>query len=193
MPIGGKNLRDRNEFLTSIFEEYNRRIYGYAVRLINDRTEAEDILQDVFLRAARGLKGGNEDKTRRWLYKVATNLAIDRLRRRRFKMVSIDHPSGDATLERALEGSSVQPDVELHQAERKRALDGAIAILPLEQKEVVLLRHFSGLSFKEISKVMGCPLGTVLSRMHRALGKLRKEIGEEHGPLGQIDEGGENG
>jgi RNA polymerase sigma-70 factor (ECF subfamily) len=193
MPIGGKNLEDRNEFLTSIFKEYNRRIYGYVVRLINDRTEAEDVLQDVFLRAARGLKGENEDKTRRWLYKVATNLAVDRLRRRRFKMVSIDHPSGNATLERTLENNSPQPDVHLYERERNRALDDAIAVLPLEQKEVVLLRHFSGLSFKEISKVTGCPLGTVLSRMHRALGKLRKEIEKEHGPLGQIDEGDENG
>jgi len=192
MPIGRKNLRERNEFLSSIFERYNGQIYGYVARMIHDRTEAEDILQEVFLRAAKGLKSGNEDKTRRWLYKVATNLSIDRLRKRRFRMVSIDHSSGDATLERTLTGDSPQPHEVLHEAELKSALDGAVAVLPVEQKEVVLLRHFSGLSFREISKVTGSPLGTVLSRMHRALDKLRKEIGQRHGLADEIKEGGGN-
>ena len=189
MRVGRKNLRERNEFLSSIFERYNGQVYGYVARMVNDRSEAEDILQEVFLRAARALKEGSEDKNRRWLFKVACNLAIDRLRRRRFKMASIDHFPEGASPERTFEGNSPQPDEVMSQSELRCALDGAVAALPAEQKEVVLLRHFSGLSFSEISKVTGRPLGTVLSRMHRALEKLRKEIGEQYRWSGEASEG----
>jgi len=189
MPIGRKNLRERNEFLSSIFERFNGQIYGYVARMVDDRSEAEDILQEVFLRAARALKEGSEDRNRRWLFKVASNLAIDRLRRRRFKMASIDHFSQGASLERAFEGDSPMPDEVMSQSELRCALDGAVAALPVEQREVVLLRHFSGLSFSEISKVTGRPLGTVLSRMHRALEKLRKEMGGQYGWSDETGEG----
>ncbi len=181
MPEGRRDSQRERELLGRLFEAHSARIYNYVAKLIGDRDEAEDVLQEAFVRASAKLGRGTEERARRWLYRVATNLAIDRLRRRRFRMISMDSGPGEARLTDLVESRSAGPEAALEGAEMRESLAAAVEGLPTEQRQVIVLRHMSGLSFKEISKVTGWPLGTVLSRMHRALERLKAAVGERYG------------
>lgn len=148
-------------------------LLGYFYRGTGNRNDAEDLVQEAFVRLVKGLKTYKEkERFEVWLYRLAHHLLIDFWRRR--KMVSTDE-------EWLLDREEIVTDPLTRSANRETAdeLQKALAQLSPEQREVLLMRYFSGLSFDEIAKVNGTPLGTALARAHRGLAKLRELLSEK--------------
>lgn len=163
-----------------LVETYSARLYGYFYRLTGCRHDAEDLLQEVFIRLVRMIGAYEHDgRFDGWLFRIATNLVRDRVRRtRKAKSLGLEgqqHAVGDdldPVVARA-DPDATQPDEALDRIEQIDRLQWAIQQLPEPEREVVLMRHFSGMAFRDIADVMGTPLGTALARAHRGLARLR--------------------
>ncbi|HUU83006.1 MAG TPA: sigma-70 family RNA polymerase sigma factor [Phycisphaerae bacterium] len=168
----------------ALVDEYGGRLFGYLYRLTGDREAAEDLLQELFVRLVRTLPQYEHDgRFEGWIFRIATNLARDRVRRGRRApaVLSIDGTGhdgaaedGPASWQELTDVSGPAPEGPLELREDADALQRALGRLPGPEREVVMLRHFSELSFVEIAEAMGTPLGTALARAHRGLSKLRE-------------------
>ena len=157
-----------------------RRAYGrlgapllrYLCALTGDRAVAEDVLHDTFLKMLTAESPGPPEEMRRWLFRVARNLAIDRMRRtgRQRGIEGVDF-SGDAT----------DPSAEAQANEEAARVRAALAGLPEAQREVLVLRHAGDLKFREIAEITGAPIGTVLGRARNALRRLAAQLDSEVG------------
>lgn len=164
-----------------LINSYSSRLYGYFYRVTGSRHDAEDLLQEVFVRLVRMIGNYQHDgRFDGWLFRIATNLLRDRVRKSRrgrqsFVESSQMGESDDAPLlsQRLGRGES-DPSSAMQRAEDVDRLQWAIDQLPEAEREVVMLRHFSELSFREIAELMHTPLGTALARAHRGLGRLRE-------------------
>ena len=166
-----------------LVELYGTRLYGYFYRFTGSRDEAEDLLQETFIRMVRMI-GRYEHNGRfdGWIFAIATNLVRDRVRRSKTAKAAGFHPRLQAAEEEDEAGplgnfpdaAAGEPMNRLEQAEQVEQLQQAIAQLPEPEREVILLRHFSQLSFREIAEQMQTPLGTALARAHRGLAHLRE-------------------
>ena len=155
-----------------LFERFRRELLAFVVGLLGDRTESEDVVQECFLEltkrldridAARGVKA--------WLYRVARNRAIDRLRKRKWSVFpGSEFFRNRARCERAEDPS---PGERVSQSDRFGRLRLAMEGLPLREREVLTLRYFSDLGFREIAGIVGRPLGTVLWQARRGVERLR--------------------
>lgn len=151
---------------------YQHRVFGIALRMLENRAEAEEIAQETFLRAHRALaEFRGEAKLSTWLYAIASRLCLNRL------------AAGERRLRRedpeALEGrpgAGADPADELERRERDAALRRAIAELGEERRIVLVLRDIEGLSYAEIAQALGLELGTVRSRLHRARLDLKAKL-----------------
>jgi len=157
------------------------RVMAYAARLLGDRAEAEDVAQEAMLRlwrAAPGWRAG-EAKISTWLYRVVTNLATDRLRRRGRRGAHVG-------LDEAAEPPDPGPDAvaQLAEGDRMAALNGALAALPDRQREAVVLRHLEGLSNPEIAEVMGIGVEAVESLTARGKRALMASLSGRRDDLG---------
>ena len=163
---------------------YAPRLYGYFYRLTGSRHAAEDLLGELFVRLVRTIAEYQHDgRFDAWLFRIATNLARDRLRRARVARevqagVGTDQDECEGLLDRKADARETGPLDLLSTAEQIDRLQRAMASLPQPEREVILLRHFSEMSFKEIAELMGTPLGTALARAHRGLARLREMMGE---------------
>lgn len=146
--------------------------------MLRDPVEAQDVVEEVLVRAHEAGPGFRGERgLRTWLLRITANRCRDRLRRRRFTAGSLDGPvpMDDA----ALRFEPVADwDAALDQARVSAALDRAIAGLPDEQREAVVLRHRLELSYEDVSETLGVPLGTIKSRLARALVALREAMKE---------------
>lgn len=158
---------------------YQGRVYALAHRLTGDPLDAQDLAQEVFIRAYRGLAGfrGNADFGT-WLHRITVNLWLNTRRKTGVVMVSLDEPvqtaGGSIPREVATldgEPESIMMDDELSEM-MQQALDG----LPKEQKAILVLREIEGQSYDEIAVTMNCSLGTVRSRLSRARDALRRQV-----------------
>ncbi len=172
----------------SAFEElvdaFSARLYGFLFRLTGSRSVAEELVQEVFLRVVRTIgRYQHEGRFKAWIFRIAANLARDRVRRltRRPRIVSLSGADGDGQgLEDSLgDTTHVSPEHDMALADDVDRLQQAFSRLPEAEREVLLLRHYSDMSFAQIAESMGTPLGTALARSHRALGKLREMMGQE--------------
>lgn len=168
--------------LDCLINRHKAPLYAYLLRVSRDRSEAEDLLQEVFIKVLKKLSAyGERDKFSAWLFTVAHHAVMDRFRadsRRREE--SLDSAGEDRVpLEHILASSEPGPDGILEGIERAAAIRAAFDRLSDEQRKIFLMRHYSGLSFKEISGILGAPIGTVLARMSRAMAKMRRELGEQ--------------
>lgn len=148
-------------------------VFSFLVRLTGDRARAEDLCQEVFLKVVRAADGWTpRARFQTWLYAIARNQAVDEARRQAFRRAepleggaAARASSEDPGPDRAAEGALLRPK-----------LEAALAALPEEQREVFLLREYSGLRFAEIAEVTGVPENTVKSRMRYALEALRGSL-----------------
>ena len=166
-----------------IVARFERPVFGLVLRMVRDRPTAEDLVQDAFVKAYRGLAGYDPArKLSSWLFKIAHNTAIDHLRRREPETVPLEAPPGAADdapgLDRVLaDTSSRGPEVAAARGELAAALEAAVAGLRPEYREVVVLRFAEGLAYEEIADVAGLPLGTVKTYIHRARKELATALG----------------
>jgi len=172
------------EAFDAIVDEYSVRLYGFIFRLTNGRADAEELVQEVFVRVVRMIGDYEHDgRFEAWLFRIARNLARDAFRRRRRMpgTVSLDSgavdesPRSDDPIDRSDDG----PFAALEQRDNADRLQAALAKLPEAQREVILMRHYGEMSFQDIAETMGTPLGTALARAHRGLAKLREWMESE--------------
>jgi len=170
----------------TLVERHKERIFGFLVGMVRDREIASDLFQETFLRvvAAMQKRRGQYEQQGRWLgwvMRIARNAALDHLRsRKKWQDVERDDDDGTSFFERL---PSDQPDAiaELDLSGQLDALRAAIEQLPPEQREVVLLRHESELTFREIAEITDVSINTALGRMRYALINLRKMMVPETG------------
>lgn len=169
-----------------IVRRYERPLFSLILRLVRDPSQAEDLAQDVFVKAIRAL--ASYDPSRKfssWLFKIAHNTTIDHLRRRGLDTEPLEVPGDDEAGElgviRSLADTSIAgPAAELERRELGGALDRAVGALRPEYREVMLLRFRENLAYEEIAEITGLPLGTVKTHIHRA----RKEMAEVLSAMG---------
>ena len=161
---------------------YKDRVYAFVVRRLSDPVEAEDIAQEAFVRAYRHLpsfRGASSFQS--WLHRIAGNLTIDSLRKRqrRASSYSLDAPlevEGGAVARELVAPPYCEPERYLETAELRREVHCAIRGLSPKLRAVVVLHELQGLNYREIAVTLGCPVGTVKSRMFNARAQLKQNL-----------------
>ncbi|MDI7277074.1 MAG: sigma-70 family RNA polymerase sigma factor [Anaerolineae bacterium] len=162
--------RGSAEAFEALYERYRRPLYGFILRCVHDRTVAEDLYQDTFLRLLRAApRWRPQARLSTWLYRVALNVCLDAQRKHRAGRM-------DPAAVEAVADPRPGPHECAQSAELLQDLGQAMARLPLEQRAVLLLRYCEGLAEREVAEIMGCPPGTVKSRLHHALRRLREQL-----------------
>ena len=176
-----------------LVEKYQRRVIQLAIGMTKDPDEAMDIAQETFVRVHRYLpsfKGDSSFFT--WTYRIAMNLCLD-AQRRRGRAERVEMEEGDeAEIEAAMDPPSsalAGPQRQALNSELRERIEEALASLPEKHRAILLLREVEGLSYEELSKVLGIRKGTVMSRLFHARLKMQKRLreylgDEEVGPAG---------
>jgi RNA polymerase sigma-70 factor (ECF subfamily) len=156
--------------LGRIYDRYRVILFGVLLRILNDRAEAEDVLQEVFLQVWRRAADFDENRGRpfTWLVTLARSRGIDRLR----ALASRERAAQASAKDAAEEVSDAAGDAV--RSEQRGVVNKALAQLPEEQKRLLMLAYFDGLTQSEIAKQLGAPLGTVKTRMRTGMIKLRE-------------------
>ena len=168
--------------ISQLIERHSRRVKDYIHMMVKDRDVADDIFQETFIKAVRVIDEGrytDNGKFLSWILRIAHNQVIDHFRaQRQNKSVSESEAGYDVLGTLKLAERTVEDAMVCEQIERDvRAL---VELLPAEQREVVMMRYFSGLSFKDIAEQTNVSINTALGRMRYALINLRRMIKEKN-------------
>lgn len=159
-----------------LLARYNGAIYNYCRRMVRGE-DARDLAQETFVKAFLSIEKFDEGKRfSPWLFRIAHNLVIDYLRKKRAAIYSVTVTDGGETREIDFADGSKAPDELFSRKEIREAFDAALDSLDADYKEVLILRHREGLSYEEIANVLGLPLGTVKARIHRGREKLKQKL-----------------
>jgi RNA polymerase sigma-70 factor (ECF subfamily) len=153
-----------------LVERYQRKVYTVIYRFVRNHHEADDLAQEAFIRAFKAI--GRFDLNYPfgpWMYRIAINLTINHLKKRRLKMSDVD-------LEFQESGSS--PRLTSEQVETRKKVHAAIAKLPMKLRQVLVLRVYEDWPYSRIAEVLDLPIGTVMSRLARARDALKEELGD---------------
>ncbi len=170
----------------AIVDDYQRRLYGFALRMTGNREDAEEIVQDAFVRAYRALgKMSPEQRAdlrlQPWLYTITLNVTRNRLRGKRPTNVALDALADpDAILRESNEGPP-QPEKIVEQNTEIALVERALLQLPMHLRAAATLRFIEGRSHPEIAEILHQPIGTVKSHVHRAVRILRRILGPQIG------------
>jgi RNA polymerase sigma-70 factor (ECF subfamily) len=148
-------------------------LYSYAMVLTRNHAEAEDLVQETYVRALKAmgrLRAGSNMKG--WLFTILRNVWLNQLRKRRNGPQMIGIEVGDDVSNSIVAPSKDSYDLYVSKTETER-VRASIQELPIEFREIILLREYEDLSYQEVASVLGCPVGTVMSRLARARTKLR--------------------
>jgi RNA polymerase sigma-70 factor, ECF subfamily len=155
------------------FGEYLDGLYGYAMVLSRNRTEAEDLVQETCLRALRGIGGLRADgSVKSWLFTILRNIWLNQLRQRRTAPDLVELGADENGANEPVDTAQDPYTGYVNRVEREQ-VRAAIQQLPPEFREIILLREYEELSYQEIAALLDCPPGTVMSRLARARSKLR--------------------
>ncbi|GIP34959.1 RNA polymerase sigma factor SigW [Paenibacillus sp. J2TS4] len=174
---------DRRAF-AELVDLYKDKIYHLAYRMLSQAHAAEDIVQETFLRVYRNLHRYDENqKFSTWIYRIATNLCIDQLRKRKANYsLDAEMPEGEgADWYSLLPSEEETPEGQVLLSETQQQIRSAIDALPEKYKSVVILRYLHDLSLQEIGDILGMPVTTVKTRVHRGREYLRKKLASEFG------------
>jgi len=173
-----------SEALGLLVEKYKKPLFGFIYKFSEGREDADEVFQEVWVRAIKNMNRYRQKSLLSWLFRIAHNLMIDRIRSRK-PIVSFDTSASEdgVAIGELLPSSRLGPDDETGGHALGVRIDAAAAELPPDQREVFWLRMQGGLSFKEIAKVQKCSINTALARMQYALSKLRNELGDEYREL----------
>jgi RNA polymerase sigma-70 factor (ECF subfamily) len=170
---------DPEEF-SRLVDAYSNNIYRLAIKMLNQQQDAEDVLQETFIKAYRGLKAfDGRSKLSTWLFRIATNEALMVIRRKHPEFVSIDEPidteEGEQEPIQIVDWCCL-PEEELLSEESRERLDEAVQKLPEKLKVVFLLRDINDLSTHETAEILGLTDTAVKTRLSRARLRLREEL-----------------
>lgn len=172
---------DRNA-ISQLIERHSRRVRDYIQMMVKDEDEADDIFQETFIKAVRVIDDGrytDNGKFLSWILRIAHNQVIDHFRARKQDKTTNEAEAGydmlgslrfsEGNVEDAMVSEQIEADIRM-----------LVELLPAEQREVVMMRYFSGLSFKEIAEQTDVSINTALGRMRYALINLRRMIKEKN-------------
>jgi RNA polymerase sigma-70 factor, ECF subfamily len=169
----------------ALVRAYQDRLFSFALRVTGNREDAEEIAQDAFVRAYRALATYPAERIRSlalraWLYQITLNVARNRLRGKKLRLISLDHPfspQSEATWE-APDDPDSRPDARYAAARERADISSLVAGLPERYRAPLVLRYVEGLRLDEVAKVLRQPLGTTKSNVHRAIIALREALSE---------------
>jgi RNA polymerase sigma-70 factor (ECF subfamily) len=175
-------VKGRKDAFGVLLRRYERELYGYLRRYVGDATLADDVFQNTFLQLyVKSSQYEPGRPVRPWLYTIATNQAIDALRRNgRHQAVSLDQgreelPDGDIhSLIDTLQSREVGPAEATQLEDARERIRASVERLPDFLRQVLVLAYYQGLKYREIADILGIPVGTVKSRLHAALNKLHE-------------------
>ena len=173
-------LDGHSEALSSLVTRYKDKIFTSIYLLVKDKYLAEDIFQDAFIKVIDTINGGrytDEGKFLPWVMRIAHNSCIDHFRK--VKRSPSIKTSDDRDIFEVLNFSEAGADEKMMQVQSHERVRKMLDMLPEDQKEVIIMRHFADLSFKEIAKLTDCSINTALGRMRYGLINLRKMMIEK--------------
>ena len=181
--LAGQAAAGSQRAFRELLERYEKPVFSQVYRMVRDRALAEDLAQDAFIRAFNAIASYNPRyKFSSWIFKIAHNVTIDHLRRKRIRTISI-HGSPNALTEEEqartspiLESSNERPDAYVENMELGNQIEEAIGRLRPQYRAATLLRHVEGYSYQEIADIMDVPLGTVKTYIHRARLELKEHL-----------------
>jgi RNA polymerase sigma factor (sigma-70 family) len=168
-----------SEAISSLVTRYKDKIYTSIYLLVKDKYLAEDIFQDAFIKVIDTINGGrykDEGKFLPWVMRIAHNLCVDHFRK--VKRSPSIKTSDDRDIFEVLNFSEAGADEKMMQSQSYERVRKMLDMLPEDQKEVIVMRHYADLSFKEIAKLTDCSINTALGRMRYGLINLRKMMVE---------------
>lgn len=169
---------DENAY-KDLLDSYRGAIFNLLYKMVRNREETEDLVQEAFMKAFRSLPSFNEEYAfSTWLYKIAINNCIDHMRKKRLKTFSMNKPvkAKDGEVDREFPDNSMLPDKGILNEERASILEQAIDDLPENYRIAIVLRHSEERSYEEIAEILDIPLGTVKARIFRAREMLKKML-----------------
>lgn len=167
--------------LAELLERYQSKVFTHIILLVKDREIAEDIFQDTFIKVINTLRSGRyneEGKFLPWVTRIAHNLSIDHFRRAKKMPMSRSDEDYDVFASVSMNDDTIEDKIveeQIH-SDVKRLID----LLPAEQREVVMMRHYQGMSFKEIAEATDVSINTALGRMRYAVLNMRKIVEEKN-------------
>ena len=162
-----------------LFENHKQAIYHIIVKIVRNNEEAQDLVQETFIKAFSSLKSYNPTyRFTTWLYKIAANSSIDHIRKRKLQTFSLDQPvdTKDGQLSVEVPDMSYHPERDLSAKRQNLSISEAIDSLPEKYRQVIVKRHQEDKSYEEIAEFLGVPVGTVKARIFRARELLKKKL-----------------
>ncbi len=162
-----------------LVEKYQRALYFHILKMIKDKEQVNDLVQEAFVKAFDNLNTYSTNYAfSTWLYRIATNHTIDYLRKKKLKTLSIDEPvkTRDGEMQMQLEDKTAGTDRNIIRKQRQDMVQGAIEDLPPKYRKVIEMRHMEEKSYQEIADVLDLPLGTVKAHIFRARELLYKAL-----------------
>jgi len=162
-----------------LFENHKQAIYHIIVKIVRNNEEAQDLVQETFIKAFSSLKSYNPTyRFTTWLYKIAANSSIDHIRKRKLQTFSLDQPvdTKDGKLSVEVPDMSYHPERDLSAKRQHLSISEAIESLPEKYRQVIVKRHQEDKSYEEIAEYLGVPVGTVKARIFRARELLKKKL-----------------
>lgn len=162
-----------------LMEKYQRALYFHVLKMVKDKEQVDDLVQESFVKAFDNLESYNTNYAfSTWLYRITTNHTIDYLRKKKLNTLSIDEPvkTKEGDMEVQLPDDSFETDREILRKQRKQIIQKAIDDLPEKYRQVIEMRHMEEKSYQEISELLDLPLGTVKAHIFRAREMLYKSL-----------------
>jgi len=167
------------ERIKEVVELYKDKVYQLSFRMLGNRHEAEDIAQEAFIRAFVNIQSFNINlKFSTWIYRIATNLCIDRIRKKKPDYYLDAEVAGTEglTMYSHIPSTAPLPEDDVESLELQESIQKEISKLPEKYRSVIVLKYIEELSLNEISEILDIPLGTVKTRIHRGREALRKQL-----------------
>jgi RNA polymerase sigma-70 factor (ECF subfamily) len=178
--VGRAKAGDADAF-TELVERHEANVFGICLKMLHNAEDAEDCLQEVFIKAYEALPGFREEaKFSTWLYRIATNACLMRIRKKKLETVPLDRPveTSDGQLPREVADWTTNPATEVMNEELNTVLTQHINDLPPDNRIVFVLRDIHGLSTDDTAGVLGLSIPAVKSRLHRARLFLRGKLAD---------------
>ncbi len=174
-------IKGEQSCFEQLIHRHKNKVFAYISLYIRDQALAEDLFQDTFMKVIQSVRAGkyqDNGKFISWVMRIAHNLIIDHFRRiKQMNTVSNDDYESDLFNSKKLADSTIEDDMIKRQIQKD--VRKMITMLPDDQREVVILRHYAGLSFKEIAEITNVSINTALGRMRYALINMRKIMEEK--------------
>ena len=166
-----------------IVRRYGDGVLGYLIHMTGNREQAEDLFQETFKRVHEKSHTLRSNEFKSWLFKIATNAALDGLRKKirinsREKKVNFADCDGEKTAGLAVADDSRNPSIEVEKAEQIEQVRQAVVSLPDRQRATLVLAYYQQLSYRQVAQALGCSVGTVKTQMYRALRTLAQKLPE---------------